>query len=88
MEKKLKILGIVSLLFGAAAALLCLFPGGILYAMPLGFVGMICSSAYVFYDTRDEVNKSQITPGIIGIVLSSIPVVLVVVFTVMNKMNH
>jgi FtsH-binding integral membrane protein len=88
MEKKLKVLGIVSLLFGALAALFCLFPGGIMLAIPIGFLGMIASSAYIYFDTRDEINKSVITSGIISMFLSSIPVLLILAIIIKNHFKH
>ena len=88
MEKKLKILGVVSLIFGVLAALFCLFPGGIMIALPIGFLGMIASSAYIYFDTRDEVNKSMITSGIISMFLSSVPVLLILIFIIKNHFKH
>ncbi len=88
MQQKIKLLGIVSLILGALAALLCLFPSGIIVALPIGFLGLICSSIYVFIDTRDEINTSKITPGIISMVLSSIPVLLILTFIIINQLKH
>lgn len=87
-ERKIKILGIVSLILGAFSAMFCLFPGGIIIAMPIGFFGMICSSIYIYIDTRDDINTSKITPGIISMFLSSIPVLLILSFTIINHFKH
>jgi hypothetical protein len=87
-EKKIKILGIVSIVLGALAALFCLLPGGIIMAMPIGFFGMISSSIYIYIDTRDEINTRKITPGIISMFLSSIPVLLILTFTIINHFKH
>ena len=86
-QKKLKLLGPVSLALGIAAAILCLFPKGILVAMPVGFFGMIFSSIYVYIDTKEQINTKNITPGIIGMLLSSIPVLLIIVFTLLNHLK-
>jgi hypothetical protein len=88
MQKKLKRLGNVSILLGAAAALLCLFPKGIIVALPIGFFGMIASSIYIYFDTRDEINTRKITPGIISMVLSSVPVLLILTFIIINHFKH
>ncbi len=88
MQKKLKLLGILSVILGAAAALACLFPSGIIVALPIGFVGMICSGIYIFIDTRDEINTNKITPGIVSMVLSSIPVLLILTFIIINRFKH
>lgn len=87
-KKRLKLLGILSLVLGALAALFCLFPGGIIIALPIGFLGMIASGIYVFMDTRDEINTSKITPGIIGMLLSSAPVLLILTFIIINSLKH
>ncbi len=88
LQKKLKLLGILSIILGATAALLCLFPSGFIVAMPIGFFGMISSGIYIFIDTRDEINTSKITPGIISMALSSIPVLLILTFTIINHFKH
>jgi len=75
LQKKLKILGVSSIIIGGITAILCITTiQGLFYAIPIGFVGMICSGAYVFIDTRNEINKKKITAGIIGMILSSIPI--------------
>lgn len=86
--KKLKLLAIISIMLGTLAALFCLLPGGILIALPIGFLGMILSSIYIFIDTRDEINTSKITPGIISMILSSIPVLLILAFIIINYFKH
>jgi hypothetical protein len=90
MEKKLKVLGIASIIIGSIAALLCVSPmhSSILMALPIGFVGMVCSCIYVFLDTKNEINTKKITPGIIGILLSSAPVLLVLTFIIINYFKH
>ena len=87
-QKKLKLLGILALLLGGLAAIVCLVPKGIIIALPLGFFGMIFSSMYVYIDTKEQINTNSITPGIIGIVLSSIPVVLILAFTVIHHFKN
>ena len=89
MEKKLKIIGYISLFFGAAAALLCItpIPFAVFFAMLAGFLGLIVSSIYIFIDTRNEVNTKKITPGVIGMMLSSVPVVFMLVIIVLSKIN-
>ena len=88
IQKKLKLLGIVSLILGSLAALCCLLPTGIILALPFGFFGLIASSIYIFIDTRDEINTSKITPGIISMVLSSIPVLLILSVIIINHFKH
>jgi energy-converting hydrogenase Eha subunit C len=90
MERKLKLLGIVSIVIGSIAALLCISPitGAPIIALPIGFIGMICSCIYVFFDIQKEVNKKSFTPGIIGLLLSSAPVLLILAFIIINHFKH
>lgn len=90
MQKKLKLLGIVSIVIGSITALLCItpIPGSQILALPVGFVGMICSCIYIFIDTKKEMNTKIFTPGIIGLLLSSTPVILILAFTIINYFKH
>ena len=83
MVKKLKILGVVAICLGFLSTILCLFPYGLVLSLPIGFFGMIASTVYVYYDTKHQVSTSKISPGIIGIFLSSLPIVavLIIIFT-------
>ncbi len=87
MQKKLKILGIAAIVIGCMAGLLCIVPRGFFIAIPVGFIGMICSGIYVFIDTRQEINTKKITPGIIGMLLSSLPVLFMLTFMILKFFN-
>lgn len=89
MEKRLKIIGYISLTLGVLAALLCITPVafGVFYAMLAGFLGLIASSIYIFIDTRNEINTKKITPGVIGMMLSSIPVLFMVAIIILSKLK-
>lgn len=89
MEKRLKIIGYISLTLGVLAALLCItpVPFGVFYAMLAGFLGLIVSSIYIFIDTRNEINTKKITPGVIGMMLSSIPVLFMVTIIILSKIK-
>jgi len=90
MEKKLKILGYASIILGTAAALLCVIPVpfAVMFAVLSGFFGLIFSSIYIFIDTRNEVNTKKFTPGIIGMILSSIPILFMLAIIIMSKINR
>ena len=95
MEKRLKILGYISVGFGALAAFLCVAPVlgigftfAVFFAILAGFVGMVTSAIYVFIDTRHEINKHKFTAGVLGMLLSSVPIVFMLAVIIMSKMNH
>jgi hypothetical protein len=82
VQKVLKVLGILSLVFGGIAALLCIAPLGIkgmFFAVIIGFFGMMSSTAYIFIDFRYQLSEQKLSPGVIGILLSSLPVVIIIV---------
>lgn len=86
LQKKLKVLGIISLIIGSITAILCVTTvQGLFYAIPFGFVGMIASGAYIFIDTRNEINKSKITSGVIAMILSSTPVLIMLSLMIISR---
>ncbi|MCW3104026.1 MAG: hypothetical protein JWO09_2466 [Bacteroidetes bacterium] len=95
MEKRLKVLGYASVFFGALAAFLCIAPVlgigftfAVFFAILAGFVGMVTSAIYVFIDTRNEINKHKFTAGVLGMLLSSVPILFMLAVIIMSKMNH
>jgi hypothetical protein len=90
LEKKLKIIGYICLSLGILAALLCVTPiaFGVFYAVLAGFLGMVTSSVYVFIDTRYEITKKKFSAGVIGMMLSSIPILFLLAIVIMTKMNQ
>lgn len=90
MEKKLNILGYICVGLGALAALLCVTPiaFGVFFALLAGFLGMVTSSIYIFVDTRNEINKKKFTAGVLGMILSSIPILFMLAIVIMSKLNH
>lgn len=89
MKKKLRLLGIISVVIGGIAALLALYPSkGLFFAIPMAFAGMICSSIYIFIDTKNEINAKAVTPGIVGLFLSSIPILIILIFIIINNFSH
>ena len=86
LQKKLKILGITSLIIGSITAILCISTiQGLFYAIPFGFFGMIGSGVYIFIDTRNEINKKKITPGVIAMILSSTPVIFMLLLMIIAR---
>ncbi len=87
MHQKIKILGIASVILGALAALLVVVPYGLFLSLPAGFLGMLTSTSYVYLDTKHQVSTKKISPGIIGILLSSIPIIIVLAIIIMSKIK-
>ena len=87
MEKQIKILGYASLALGIISAIIWMLPYGMLLALPMGFFGMIISTIYVYVDMKHQINTRKFTPGIWGIILSSIPILVVLVLIIMSRIN-
>lgn len=87
MQKKLKILGVISIAIGILSALLCFVPYGLFLSLPVGFLGMICSTIYVYIDTKNNINTKKFTAGITGLILSSIPIIIVLIIIIMSRLN-
>jgi len=85
MNKNLQILGVAAVCLGFLSAVLCFLPYGLFLSLPTGFLGMISSTIYVYYDTKHQINTKKITPGIIGIILSSIPIISILIIIFMSK---
>jgi hypothetical protein len=87
MQKQIKILGIASLALGVLSAIIWMLPYGLMLALPIGFLGMVVSTIYVYLDTKYELNKKKITPGIIGIILSSIPIIVILIIIILSRIK-
>ncbi len=85
MQKQIKLLGIASLTLGVLSAIIWMLPYGLMLALPIGFLGMVVSTIYVYIDTKYELTTKKITPGIIGIILSSIPIIIVLIIIIMSR---
>ncbi len=86
MEKQLKTLGMACVFLGSTTTICCFF--SLALALPIGFLGLISSSIYIYIDTKHEINNSNITPGILSLILSSTPVLLIlslIIFSYFNK---
>jgi ABC-type methionine transport system permease subunit len=88
MQQKLKILGFACVGIGVIAALLCVAPYGLFLSLPIGFVGMICSCIYIFIDTKHSINTKKFTAGILGIILNSLPIIIILIIIIISRNSH
>jgi hypothetical protein len=84
MEKQLKILGTICLFLGISATILP-FVFSLTLSIPVGFLGLMASTAYVYLDTKNSVNAKKFTIGIWSMILSSVPILLVLATIIMVK---
>jgi Na+/H+ antiporter NhaC len=87
MVKTINILGTVSVIIGLAASVLCAIPFGIFYAIPVGFAGFLCTTVYIALNTRHQVNTKKINPGIIALLLNSVPLLYILIGIIATKLK-
>lgn len=87
MEKTLRILGIACIAIGIAATAVSFMPYGIFLGIILSFFGMVLSTIYIFLDMKHQINTAKITAGVIGMFLSSIPVLIMIGIMIYSKMT-
>jgi hypothetical protein len=81
----MKPFGWVVLLFGALTAGFSTLPGVLGFlALPMMLMGMGLSTIYLMLSTRYRVEHGYIHPGYIGLLLSSVPLLLIIVFKLIN----
>ena len=76
MIKTTRTIGIFAIAFGLIASIFAFiqlyWP---LIAVISGFLGFMCSSLYVLFNARYQVSKKTFNPGLVGMLLSSIPLI-------------
>jgi hypothetical protein len=83
MQKYIPLIGWAGLIFGIVTAIAAFMPGlGFFIAITAMLPGFLLSSLYVMLSSRHQVETPRIHPGYIGMVLSSVPIVLFIFYFV------
>jgi hypothetical protein len=91
MEKYTRYAGTAAVLLGLIAALLTglylLSPIALFMFIALicGMLGFITSCLYIILNQRYPVSEHIITPGMVGLVLSSVPVIYILIMSIHKK---
>ncbi|HEU4719419.1 MAG TPA: hypothetical protein VFU15_16355 [Bacteroidia bacterium] len=81
MEKIVRVLGWAGFACGAITAVFATMPGRWgLIAMFIMLPGFLLSSAYVLLSTRYRIESKFFNPGYAGMILSSVPLMLIIYF--------
>ncbi len=88
VRKRLFIIGKAAMAFGSMATFLCLFPDLIFWAIMFGVLGLSTSTLYIFIDHKYDVRRKKYTEGVIGMLLSSIPILLIVLINFLNHFHN
>ncbi|CAN5784720.1 hypothetical protein BH11BAC7_BH11BAC7_17690 [soil metagenome] len=77
MKKITPVLGWIGLSIGLIVAVTSFLPGSIARIAFFGMLpGFLCSSAYVLFSTRYEI-QSKFNPGVLGMILNSTPFAII-----------
>ena len=77
-----KLSGILSLIFGTLSCLILMNPYLILFALLSAIIGFVFSTINIYINAKYEITKKSFSLGYIGMMLSSFPVIflLVIIF--------
>jgi hypothetical protein len=77
-----KISGIISLVFGTLSCIILMKPYLILFALLSSIIGFVFATINIYINAKYEITKKPFSIGYIGMMLSSFPVIflLVVIF--------
>lgn len=74
-----KLSGYLSVVFGAAASLMLINPFYLFFSLLFAIIGFVFSTVNIYLNAKYEITKSNFSLGYVGVVLSSIPVVFLMV---------
>ncbi len=74
-----KLSGIVSLIFGVLSCLILLKPQFLIFSLLAAIIGFTFSTINVYLNTKFEITKNGFSIGYIGMILSSFPVIFLMV---------
>lgn len=74
-----KLSGILSIVFGGASCLTLINPFYLFFSLLFAIIGFVFSTINVYLNAKYEITKGNFSLGYIGVVLSSVPVVFLMV---------
>lgn len=77
-----KLSGIVSLVFGALSCFILLKPNFLMFSLLAAIIGFTFSTINVYLNTKFEITKGWFSIGYVGMILSSFPVIFLMVLIV------
>ena len=80
-----KLSGILSLVFGTLSCLILIKPYLLIFALLSAIIGFIFSTLNIYMNAKYEITKKAFSVGYIGMMLSSFPVILLLVLIIRNS---
>jgi hypothetical protein len=80
-----KLSGILSLVFGTLSCLILIKPYLLMFALLSAIIGFIFSTLNIYMNAKYEITKKAFSVGYIGMMLSSFPVIFLLVLIIRNS---
>lgn len=80
-----KLSGILSLVFGTFSCLILVKPFLIMFALLSAIIGFIFSTINIYMNAKYEITKKAFCVGYVGMMLSSFPVIFLLVLIIRNS---
>ena len=80
-----KLSGYLSVVFGVSCCLWLINPVYLFFALLFAIIGFIFSTINIYLNAKYEITKSNFSIGYIGMVLSSVPVIVLMVLIMTHK---
>jgi len=79
-----KLSGILSVILGAAASLTLINPRYLFYSLLFSIIGFVFSTVNIYLNAKYEITKGNFTLGHVGVILSSVPVIFLLILIFRN----
>ena len=80
-----KLSGILSLVFGTLSCLILIKPYLLMFALLSAIIGFIFSTINIYMNAKYEITKKAFSVGYVGMMLSSFPVIFLLVLIIRNS---
>jgi hypothetical protein len=80
-----KLSGILSLVFGTLSCIILIKPYLLMFALLSAIIGFIFSTLNIYMNAKYEITKKAFSVGYIGMMLSSFPVIFLLVIIIRNS---
>jgi len=80
-----KLSGILSLVFGTLSCLILIKPYLLMFALLSAIIGFVLSTLNIYMNAKYEITKKTFSVGYVGMMLSSFPVIFLLVLIIRSS---
>ncbi len=77
-----KLSGILSLVFGTISCVILIKPFLLIFSLLSAIIGFTCATINIYLNAKFEITKGSFSVGYIGMILSSFPVIFLLVLII------